>query len=490
MWFISTVLTSYLVTLGYQGGVGPTIDHSVVAGVEGTEFYLGLLGVNPRPTNFTNLNNPQPSFMTLLKNQSHIPSLSYSYTAGAPYRLNKALGSLILGGYDTSRFQETSSSYRFNSDQSRDLTVGLADIITNVTGSETSLLPSGSISIFIDSSVAEIYLPDDACRSFETAFHLTYDSTVGLYLVNNTLHEELLSKNPSVTFNINTAITGGPGFNVTLPYAAFDLTAEYPLVDSSSLYFPLQRAENDTQYTLGRTFLQEAYIIVDYERYNFSVHPNTWNASAVSDIITILPVTLSSPSASPTISLVSQSESSELSKGATAEIAAGVVVPSIIIVVVVFVIIIQRKKKVKEQRQLQAEISEFVPPKSGARELDGGLKVVSEVEGTEQGTEFGERSGPKVGELRQSSVYAEMFSRPPELGGNTLYEMAGSEVAELPTTEMSQRSYVMNEALQNEPEGTGTLTESPESFNKTTQNVTEGSKDDATEKPEDADKHA
>jgi len=43
-----------------------------------------------------------------------------------------------------------------------------------------------------------------------------------------------------------------------LPYAAFDLVADYPLVIDSSRYFPLMRAANESQYTLGRTFLQEA----------------------------------------------------------------------------------------------------------------------------------------------------------------------------------------------------------------------------------------
>jgi hypothetical protein len=148
-----------------------------------------MLGLNPWPTNFTTLNDPQPSFITLLRNQNYIPSLSYSYTVGAPYRLNKALGSLVLGGYDTSRFQNTNSSYSFFSDQTRDLTVGLLSITTNITGTETSLLPLGSINIFIDSS-AEIYLPTAACQAFELAFNLTYNSTAGLYLVNNTLHQQ------------------------------------------------------------------------------------------------------------------------------------------------------------------------------------------------------------------------------------------------------------------------------------------------------------
>jgi hypothetical protein len=277
------------VGLGYLGSGGPVVNSSIVAGVNGTEFYLGILGLNPRPTNFTTQNDPQPSFMQLLKNESDIPSLSYSYTAGAPYRLNKALGSLILGGYDASAFNDSQLSYKFLSDQSLDLTVGVQSITTNTSAGETKL-QDGLISMLIDSSIADIYLPLTACQAFEKAFGLTWNSTAGMYLVNDNLHSKLTAANPSVTFSLTTPITGGPGFSVTLPYASFDLRASPPLVETASRYFPLKRAANETQYILGRTFLQEAYLIVDYERASFSVNANIWNATAVSDIVTILPL--------------------------------------------------------------------------------------------------------------------------------------------------------------------------------------------------------
>lgn len=44
------------------------------------------------------------------------------------------------------------------------------------------------------------------------------------------------------------------------------------------------RAANDSQYTLGRTFLQEAYLIADYERRNFSISQCSWVENANQDI--------------------------------------------------------------------------------------------------------------------------------------------------------------------------------------------------------------
>jgi hypothetical protein len=76
------------VTLGWQGSGGPSVEHSVVAGIADTTFtWMGVLGLNPRPTNFSTFpNSPQVSFLQSLRNQNNIPSLSWAYTAGAQYR--------------------------------------------------------------------------------------------------------------------------------------------------------------------------------------------------------------------------------------------------------------------------------------------------------------------------------------------------------------------------------------------------------------------
>lgn len=74
----------------------------------------GLIGLNPRPTNFTNFTDPVPSFLSTLKNRSMIPSLSWAYTAGNQYRSDKVLGSLTLGGYDASRFESNRLTLPFN----------------------------------------------------------------------------------------------------------------------------------------------------------------------------------------------------------------------------------------------------------------------------------------------------------------------------------------------------------------------------------------
>jgi hypothetical protein len=103
----------------------------MVAGMASEAFYMGFLGLSTQLSNFTTLENSHASVFTTLFNQNLIPSLSWSYTAGALYYkgslhlsfslflfflffrvmlnlefilgLKKVLGQLIFGDYDRSR---------------------------------------------------------------------------------------------------------------------------------------------------------------------------------------------------------------------------------------------------------------------------------------------------------------------------------------------------------------------------------------------------
>ncbi|KAK5688083.1 hypothetical protein LTS10_000061 [Elasticomyces elasticus] len=214
-----------------------------------------------------------PSVLGTLHNLSLVPSMSWGYTAGAYYRNASLFGSLILGGYDSSRFTRNNVSFDLRNSTSRDLLLTLDSISYNSTDSQPLLLSAPIdvfIDVFIDSLVTELYLPVTVCQAFETAFGLQWDSTTERYLINETTHNSLLAQNP--TFNMTFSQTGNGTANILLPYAAFDLNATQPLDNTTSRYFPLEQAQNSTQYTLGRTFLQEAYIITDYERRNFSIY--------------------------------------------------------------------------------------------------------------------------------------------------------------------------------------------------------------------------
>ncbi|VBB81616.1 Putative protein of unknown function [Podospora comata] len=321
--------------LGYDVGVqfgleklglglnGPEFDDQTVGMIAAPEpFYLGIFGLSNQPMNFTSLaNTSSPSFLTTLKDQKKIPSLSYSYTAGAKYRLKQVYGQLVFSGYDTSRFRENSVSFSLAEDITRDLVVVVQSI--SYSGSNSATLLNEPIEMFIDSTDPNIWLPEEACEAFEEAFGLQLDEESGLYLVNDTHRNRLLDSDAQVSFRLSDVRSGGDTVTIVLPYAAFDLTAEVPLVANTSHYFPLRRANSSSQYTLGRTFLQEAYLSVDYERKTFNLSSCIWNQGAQE---TIIPITSpDDPNADLDPSSNSSSGSSNLSTGAIAGIVVGAV---------------------------------------------------------------------------------------------------------------------------------------------------------------------
>lgn len=151
-------------------------------------------------------------------------------------------------------------SFQFATDISRDLVVGLQAITYSDSKNTDKILLSEGILAFVDATVPHLWLPKEVCTAFEKAFGLQYNSTVNRYLVNDTLHDQLQQQNASVTFMLGNDISGGASIKISLPYDAFDLQVGPPIVNTTSKYFPLRRADNDTQYTLGRAFLQESYV--------------------------------------------------------------------------------------------------------------------------------------------------------------------------------------------------------------------------------------
>ncbi|KAL9586866.1 MAG: hypothetical protein Q9212_000610 [Teloschistes hypoglaucus] len=364
--------------LGYQGSGGPTVDHSVVAGISTKDFYLGSIGLSSQPINFTTFDNPSPSLLSQLKTSNQIPSLSYGYSAGAPYRLKKAPGSLTLGGYDLSKFTPNNVNFSFASDVSRDLVVGLQAIKYSGAAGRGGTLMSDGIFTFIDSTIPHIWLPLDACQAFEKAFGLTYDNATDLYLINSTTHDALKDRNPSVSFILGNSVQGGDTVNITLPYASFDLQVSSPVVTQATRYFPLRRATNDTQYTLGRTFLQEAYLTVDYERLNFSVAQAAFVQDRSPDLVPIRSINATSTNSTST-SAGSKHNSGKISSGALA----GTIIGAIALcVLVIFAVSMFCWKRRQSRRSKEASVLKTIKDP----ELDG----FSVVPAGELNNEFGE----------------------------------------------------------------------------------------------------
>ncbi|RMY39620.1 hypothetical protein D0866_01810 [Hortaea werneckii] len=277
------------------------IDSQTVAGFATGDFWLGSLGLGSAQANFTTENGNIPSLITSLKSKNLTGSASFGYAAGASYASPADYGSLVLGGYDKARSQGSNLTIPLGGPNNQTLGVGVVNILAENTANGTVSLwrdPSPLIAT-IDSTVSQLWLPQSVCDLFASTFSLDFDNTTGLYLVNDTTHQQLLRSNPSISFMIgpNTTETStsaaADNLNIVLPYAAFDLQADIPLYNSSTNYFPIRVAANESQFTLGRTFLQEAYLFVDWERQNMTISQMA-HQNETAEIVPVEPYSLHS----------------------------------------------------------------------------------------------------------------------------------------------------------------------------------------------------
>ncbi|EUC44038.1 hypothetical protein COCMIDRAFT_99287 [Bipolaris oryzae ATCC 44560] len=279
------------VGLGIRSDAGPSVANTTIGTLVTPNFWLGHIGVHAKPTNFSSFEDPVPSYIMDLFQQKTIPSLSFGYTAGAQYRDQTILGSLTLGGYDASRLIPNDLTFVFAPDNERELVVGLIGLSASTANQkDIDLLRGDNITLFIDSTVAELYLPVEICKAFEDAFGLRYDEATDLYLVDDALHQTLSSQNPSISFTLGQQFSSSATVQITLPYAAFDLEASAPYrgLQQKTRYFPIRRANVSDNWTLGRTFLQEAYLTVDWERQNFTVSAVDWTFGKAPQILPIV----------------------------------------------------------------------------------------------------------------------------------------------------------------------------------------------------------
>lgn len=248
---------------------------------------------------------------------------------------------MTFGGFDSSRFKPNGISFDFSSDPIKYLNLGLQSIsFTGADGRTTNLL-SDAITTYIDSTISAFWLPNDTCTAFANAYGLQFNALDQLYIINATQHALNTKNNPQVSFQLGNTVAGGSSISINFPYNAFNMTFNNPTnANAPSLQiFPLRQALTANDYTLGRAFLQEAVLTVDFERQNFSLAQALPISQATqSQIINIISpsdetssgpggTSTSSPSnpSSTAVTSIAAPSSSSISTGAIAAIVIAVV---------------------------------------------------------------------------------------------------------------------------------------------------------------------
>jgi hypothetical protein len=271
--------------------------------------------------------------------------------------------SLVLGGYDQKRFVPHDVEFTLTRETAlpQALVRGIEVSIPEKSkpdwwDSNRRVLSdmNSSFEAIIDSSTPFLWLPESVCSNFAEAFNLTYRTEFGAYLVNDTFDLLRADDSFSFTFSLSSYDNNDdfgqpldvPGVvNITLSAYAFAQVLKYPFNNmaieykaKSVPYFPIKVAPNDT-FILGRTFLQEAYLLTKYDSTVFSVHQALFPDSLDTEIKAV-----EQPPNSPYPPPLDTGDKHGLSKNQMIGIVAGVVVATLI-ALFIFCFCCRRRRK-------------------------------------------------------------------------------------------------------------------------------------------------
>lgn len=180
-------------------------------------------------------------------------------------------GSLVLGGYDSSRcITEPISSDK--------LSFRLLDISLNVSRGDSAFLNTTSLpldgllrvnggqaselDVYPEPGVPYMYLPRETCDAIASHLPVTYNPDFNLYLWDTEAlaYSQITSSPHTLVFSFSSG-NDGQVATINVPFALLNLTLETPLRSSQTPYFPCSPwTSGEVPYNLGRAFLQAAFL--------------------------------------------------------------------------------------------------------------------------------------------------------------------------------------------------------------------------------------
>ena len=276
-------------TLGSHAVTVPNVSIRMMESVnmtypDGTAYPLQVgqlaLGASVANQSFTVAGGPAinaslaPNY---LQQHNLIPTSSYGMHIGSA-ALNLPL-SLWLGGYDMSRVLGPVSTQPYSADiANNNFLIDLLDIGVGVEygGSpfpyqaRQGLLAEKNssitfVSVAMNTAAPYMYLPNSTCAALTSDLPVTYSAKYGLYLwnVKDPQYTEIITSPTYLSFIFRTS---GQNLTIKVPFQLLNLTLDSPLIDTPTLYFPCTPPQDYPSYSLGRAFLQAAFIGVDWEQ--------------------------------------------------------------------------------------------------------------------------------------------------------------------------------------------------------------------------------
>lgn len=216
--------------------------------------------------------------------QQLIASNSYGLHIGIGAEAHKLDLSLMLGGYDASRIVGDVSHQAVlpetDFDVGNEFAINLLDVAISVDHGESpfsypskegflssgnSSISSGGVQVVMNPLAPYLSLPNSTCAAIAKELPFTYNAEFSLYFwdVTDPQYTNIVTSPTYLSF-----VFDGSSGNLTIkvPFQLLNLTLQAPLVSKNTSYFPCQPPQGNTgEYSLGRAFLQAAFIGVSWE---------------------------------------------------------------------------------------------------------------------------------------------------------------------------------------------------------------------------------
>ncbi|PHH66072.1 hypothetical protein CDD81_597 [Ophiocordyceps australis] len=221
-------------------------------------------GYNRTDINATNI----PSFLFA---NSYTPSISFALHLGSAVAGSAVNGSLMFGGYDRRRVLggvlQNSGSFT-NPLLLGDISIDSFDNTSPFPfSSRKNLLGYGEkpspITVWLDGCSPYLTLPRDSCTAITHWLPVTFDESLGLYLWNtgDPDYNRIVHSGSGLSFRVESETNY---INIKVPFHHLNLMLEPPLTEKPTPYFPCRPVDDTNLYTLGRAFLQDAFLAGDW----------------------------------------------------------------------------------------------------------------------------------------------------------------------------------------------------------------------------------
>lgn len=346
--------------------------------------------------------------------------------------------SLTLGGVDKSRYTDHSTDFTISQADNLERTLVRGIELTAADGQDTPAdwLTSWNTSYeaLIDSTTPYLWLPTDICDEFARALDLTYDETFQLYTLSNDQYRNFSREDAySFTFVLSsfdhTDNFGDPYdvtgiVNITIPSRALVGLLQYPFMNESISYgdpavpYFMLRKSLDTTYVLGRSFLQETYLITKYDEGVFSIHQAEFPDAPFSESgLTAITRPNNSPYPPPA---VKSSSRSGLTTGGIAGIGvASGAFAALVAVLAVWLCSRRQKKNHINSRISSAQDSHLTPASNAEASKSPIFRLLSRIAGRREWASDNSKNSQQVSEAPNTQIYELPAPIPPaELNGD------------------------------------------------------------------------